>query len=108
MEVTVLSCSRFSLYQLQVDALSNSGDTRLWDALQMAYTVIKTWKSSWRSKAKKRRTAEKRRRADAARGNSTESNKTHVISGSEEEFPILRILVLSDGEDTKSDTSAHL
>ncbi|CAN0388188.1 unnamed protein product, partial [Laminaria digitata] len=54
----------------QANVLTNSGDTRLWDALEAAYTLIK--------------------------------------AGSEEELPILRILVLSDGKDTKSDASAHV
>lgn len=53
-------------------------------------------------------TAENRRRADPVCGKSTEGDKTCVLSGSEEELPILRILVLSDGRDTKSSASAHL
>lgn len=104
----VTICRRFPLHRPQVDVLSNRGDTRLWDALEKAYSLITGWKSAWRSKAEERLTAENRRKADAARGSSTEGGKTYVSSGSQEELPILRILVLSDGKDTKSDASAHL
>lgn len=96
------------LHQLQVDVLSHSGGTRLWDALQMAYTLIKTWKASWHSKAEKRQAAEHRSKSDAASGDSNEGNQSNVSSGSDDEVPILRVLVLSDGEDTKSEASAHL
>ena len=95
------------VHQPQVDVLSNSGDTRLWDALEKASSLIMGWKSTWVSKAKERLTAENRRRADPVCGKSTEGDQTCVLSGSEEELPILRILVLSDGRDTKSSASAH-
>lgn len=104
----------FPFHRLQVDVLSNSGDTRLWDALQMAYTLIKKWKSTWKAKAKQRRAAEHRRKnASGGRSNGDEGNKNgNTASGSREgtreEEPIVRVLVLSDGTDTKSDASAHL
>lgn len=106
--------SHFPLHHLQVDILSNSGDTRLWDALQMAYTLIKKWKATWKAKAKQRRAAEHRRKnASGGRSNGDEgSQNVNTASGSRErtreEEPILRVLVLSDGKDTKSDASAHL
>ena len=99
--------SLVSSHHFQVDILSNSGDTRLWDALQMAYTLIKKWKSSWKSKAKQRSAAWHRRKNTAAgRRNGDEDNQG--LQASAEDEPIVRVLVLSDGKDTKSDTSAHL
>lgn len=72
----------------------------------MAYTLIKKWKSTWKAKAKQRRAADHRRKtatATAGRGNGDEDSQA-----SREEEPIVRVLVLSDGKDTKSDGSAHL
>ncbi|CAM9335653.1 unnamed protein product [Laminaria digitata] len=76
----------------------------------MSYTLIKQWKSTWKSKAKQRRATEVRSKSTAAgrAGRSSSNGGDEGNQNGREEEPIVRVLVLSDGKDTKSDSSAHL
>eukprot|EP00903_Cladosiphon_okamuranus_P014066 g13074.t1 len=82
----------------EVDALCHRGDTSLWDALSQACTSLEKWMKDWRGGAK-RRLAERKKKEKSSGGGSVPVPK--------EEEPVLRIMVLSDGNDTKSSTTAH-
>ena len=74
----------------------------------MAYTLIKKWRSTWKSRAKQRRAADHRRKNPSTAGRSNVGDGDRDSQASRDEEPIARVLVLSDGKDTKSDASAHL
>eukprot|EP00752_Nemacystus_decipiens_P013348 g11818.t1 len=85
-------------FREKVDALTAYGDTKLWDAISEACTVLEKWREEWREKAEER-AAERLRKK--------KSGGLKGPNAGKEEEPILRIMVLSDGNDTKSRMTAH-
>lgn len=106
----------------QVDALKYQGDTKLWDALEMAYSLLKKRSDKWRGVAQKRKNSFECRHdstSDAAYSTARDRGRGCGVGGGgggggecgddleDEEPPLLRIVVLSDGKDTKSVVGAH-
>lgn len=66
----------------------------------MACTLLERWRAGWLQQAKKRRAAERLVNSKAEGDRATMSTRT-------EKEPLLRVVVLSDGDDTKSSAKAH-
>ncbi|CBJ28324.1 conserved unknown protein [Ectocarpus siliculosus] len=91
----------FENFRDEVDTLTPAGNTKLFDAISEACTLLEKWQTEWVEKADKRKEEENRKRK-AAGGD--QANHGPVP---DEKRPVLRVVVLSDGKDTKSTISAH-